>query len=55
VWVGPQAGVLAETIGWPDFFLLSMLLALPALFMLWRLRSPIRALEGALQRYREAR
>lgn len=46
VWVGPLAGVLAETIGWPRFFLLSTLAALPALWMLWGLRQPIRALEA---------
>lgn len=45
VWVGPLAGVLAETIGWPSFFIVSTALAAPALWMLWRLRAPIRALE----------
>ncbi len=46
VWVGPLAGVLAESIGWPAFFVLSTVLALPALAMLWWLRQPIRALEA---------
>jgi PAT family beta-lactamase induction signal transducer AmpG len=46
VWVGPLAGVLAESIGWPTFFVLSTVLALPALAMLWALRAPIRALEA---------
>jgi PAT family beta-lactamase induction signal transducer AmpG len=45
VWVGPLAGVLAESIGWPSFFVLSTVLALPALLMLWWLRAPVRALE----------
>ena len=45
VWVGPLAGVLAESIGWPDFFVVSTFCAVPALWMLWRLRAPIRALE----------
>ncbi|MBI5333802.1 MAG: MFS transporter [Burkholderiales bacterium] len=45
VWVGPLAGVLAETIGWPTFFIVSTAAAAPALWMLWRLRAPIRALE----------
>ena len=45
VWVGPLAGVLAETIGWPSFFLVSTAVALPALWMLWWLRGPVRALE----------
>ena len=46
VWVGPLAGVLAESIGWPTFFIVSTVLALPALGMLWALRAPIRALES---------
>ncbi|HEY1227920.1 MAG TPA: MFS transporter, partial [Ramlibacter sp.] len=45
VWVGPLAGVVAESIGWPQFFVISTVLALPALAMLWWLRRPIRALE----------
>ena len=45
VWVGPAAGVLAESIGWPAFFLLSMVLALPALLMLARWRSAFEALD----------
>ncbi len=47
VWVGPLAGVLAETIGWPTFFIVSTVFALPALVMLWWLRAPIQALDGA--------
>lgn len=46
VWVGPLAGVLAESIGWPTFFIVSTIVALPALWMLWALRGPIRALEA---------
>jgi PAT family beta-lactamase induction signal transducer AmpG len=45
VWVGPLAGVLAESIGWPSFFLLSTVLGCPALLMLWFMRRSIRALE----------
>ncbi|HEX6707715.1 MAG TPA: MFS transporter [Albitalea sp.] len=45
VWVGPLAGVLAESIGWPAFFVLSTVLAAPALGVLWWLRAPVRALE----------
>jgi PAT family beta-lactamase induction signal transducer AmpG len=47
VWVGPLAGVLAETIGWPHFFIVSTVFALPALVMLWWLRAPLQALDGA--------
>ncbi len=45
VWVGPLAGVLAESIGWPVFFIVSTLAALPALVMLWWMRAAVRALE----------
>jgi PAT family beta-lactamase induction signal transducer AmpG len=45
VWVGPLAGVLAETIGWPTFFVLSTVLAAPALVMLWWLRRSVDGLE----------
>jgi PAT family beta-lactamase induction signal transducer AmpG len=45
VWVGPLAGVLAESIGWPSFFVLSTVLAAPALVLLWWLRASVRALE----------
>ena len=45
VWVGPLAGVLAESIGWPTFFIVSTVLAVPALVMLWWLRASVRALE----------
>ena len=45
VWVGPLAGVLAEAIGWPTFFVVSTVLAAPALVMLWWMRAPMRALE----------
>ena len=45
VWVGPLAGVLAESIGWPAFFIVSTLMAVPALLMLWWMRAAVRALE----------
>jgi PAT family beta-lactamase induction signal transducer AmpG len=45
VWVGPLAGVLAESIGWPAFFIVSTVAAIPALLMLWALRESVRALE----------
>ncbi|MBL8359465.1 MAG: MFS transporter [Rubrivivax sp.] len=46
VWVGPVAGVVAESIGWPVFFVASTLLAAPALLLLWMLRRPVGALEA---------
>ncbi|MCB6182801.1 MFS transporter [Leeia sp. TBRC 13508] len=41
VWVGPMSGVLAESIGWPSFFVFSAVMAMPGLWMLWRLRDSI--------------
>jgi len=46
VWVGPLAGVLAESIGWPAFFIVSTVLAAPALVMLWWLRASVQALDS---------
>jgi len=48
--VGPLAGVLAESIGWPVFFLLSTVAAVPALVMLLHLRDAVRALELPVER-----
>ncbi|OIQ70683.1 arginase [mine drainage metagenome] len=41
----PAVHSLAETIGWPTFFLLSIVVALPALGLLWWLKPQVRALE----------
>jgi PAT family beta-lactamase induction signal transducer AmpG len=46
VWVGPVAGVLAESIGWPSFFIISTVLALPALVLLWTMRESLKALDA---------
>ena len=45
VWVGPMAGVLAESIGWPSFFVISTIVAVPALLMLLWLRAAVQALD----------
>ncbi len=45
VWVGPLAGVMAESIGWPSFFILSTVLAVPALVMLLRLKAAVAQLD----------
>jgi PAT family beta-lactamase induction signal transducer AmpG len=45
VWVGPLAGVMAEAIGWPNFFVLATAASTPALVMLWVMRRSVRALE----------
>ena len=41
-----MAGVTAESIGWPGFFVLSSWLAVPALLMLLWLRRAIEALDA---------
>jgi PAT family beta-lactamase induction signal transducer AmpG len=46
VWVGPLAGVLAQSIGWPAFFIASIAAALPALALLGALRGPIEQLDA---------
>jgi len=46
VWVGPLAGVLAEAIGWPHFFVVAMVMALPSLVLLAWLWRPIDALDA---------
>jgi MFS transporter, PAT family, beta-lactamase induction signal transducer AmpG len=45
VWVGPLAGVLALTIGWPTFFIVSTLVASPGLLLLVWMKSSVQALE----------
>jgi PAT family beta-lactamase induction signal transducer AmpG len=45
VWVGPLAGVLASSIGWPAFFVLAAALAIPPLVLLWMLRDAVQRLE----------
>ncbi len=45
VWVGPLAGVLAQTIGWPSFFVFATLSALPGLVLLVALRRDVLPLE----------
>lgn len=46
VWVGPLAGVLTASIGWPTFFVFSMIMAVPGLFILYRLRDVVKSLEA---------
>ena len=41
IYVSPLSGVLSESIGWPNFFLFSMLMAVPGLVAVWWMRSAI--------------
>lgn len=45
VWIGPLAGVLAEAIGWPSFFLVAIAMGVPSLILLKVLWRPIDALD----------
>ena len=45
VWIGPLAGVLAEAIGWPSFFLVAIVMGVPSLILLKVLWRPIDALD----------
>ncbi len=45
-YLGPPAGVLADSLGWVIFFFITTLAALPGLWLLWRMRTRIRHLEG---------
>jgi PAT family beta-lactamase induction signal transducer AmpG len=45
IFSGPPAGYLVEAIGWAEFFLVSVLLAIPGLVVVWLLRGVIKALD----------
>jgi PAT family beta-lactamase induction signal transducer AmpG len=44
IFIAPTSGYVAESTGWPAFFLISTLAGAPGLFLLWRLRADISAL-----------
>ena len=44
IYVSPLSGVLSESIGWPAFFLFSILVALPGVLMVVWMRGALRAL-----------
>ncbi len=46
VWVGPLAGVLVTSVGWPLFFIISVAAAVPGLLMLVKMRNQVRLLEA---------
>jgi PAT family beta-lactamase induction signal transducer AmpG len=45
VYVGPTSGVLVEAFGWPSFFLMTVVAALPGLLLLYWLKREIAALD----------
>lgn len=46
VWVGPLAGILTVSLGWPNFFIFSTVMAVPGLVMLFKLKDVIQDLEA---------
>lgn len=46
IFVAPTSGYLVESIGWPSFFFITFLTALPGLWLLWWLRGAIYGLMG---------
>ena len=41
IYVSPVAGVLSESFGWPNFFLFSVVMAVPGVVMLWWMRESV--------------
>jgi PAT family beta-lactamase induction signal transducer AmpG len=46
IYVSPLSGVLSESVGWPTFFLFSVIAAVPGLVMVWWMRGTIRHLSS---------
>ncbi|NBW81705.1 MFS transporter [bacterium] len=46
VWVGPLAGAAATSIGWPTFFIISTIMAVPGIVMLMKLKPIVFELEA---------
>ncbi len=44
IYVSPMAGVLSESIGWPAFFIFSIVVAVPGVLMVWQLREALQQL-----------
>jgi MFS transporter, PAT family, beta-lactamase induction signal transducer AmpG len=45
IFIAPTSGYVVESIGWPSFFFVTALTAIPGLVMLWRLREEIENLK----------
>jgi PAT family beta-lactamase induction signal transducer AmpG len=45
IYVGPLAGHLVDILGWSGYFLFAMAAALPGIWLVWRLKTSIEALE----------
>jgi PAT family beta-lactamase induction signal transducer AmpG len=47
IYVSPLSGVLSESWGWPNFFIFSIIMAIPGLFAVWLMRPNILGLQKA--------
>ncbi|MBS1173507.1 MAG: putative AmpG protein, partial [Proteobacteria bacterium] len=47
IYVSPVSGVLSESIGWPAFFLFSVIIAAPGVAAVWMMRATVRRLVAA--------
>ncbi|TAL77681.1 MAG: MFS transporter [Bacteroidetes bacterium] len=48
IFIAPTSGYLVESIGWTSFFFITFLVALPGLWLLWRLRSVVSDLRSEM-------
>ena len=46
---GPLSGVMVESFGWGNFFIVTVLIALPGLVLLWMQRASIEALADEVE------
>ncbi|MDR1530266.1 MAG: MFS transporter [Burkholderiales bacterium] len=46
IYVAPLSGILSKTIGWPSFFLFSIIAAVPGILMVWWLRQSLKKLDA---------
>ncbi|MDR2787416.1 MAG: MFS transporter [Candidatus Accumulibacter sp.] len=54
IYVGPVAGVLTESVGWPAFYLFSVAVAVPGIVMVRRMRAPLLMIQGTEPQRAEA-
>ena len=47
IYVSPLSGVLSESWGWPNFFIFSVIMAIPGLFAVWVMRPNLLGLQKA--------
>ncbi|MEO6697395.1 MAG: muropeptide MFS transporter AmpG, partial [Gammaproteobacteria bacterium] len=48
-YLGPPAGLLADSLGWVTFFFITALAALPGLWLLWKMKYRINGLDNSAE------